>query len=80
MKRETALELLAFYSNAFTQYGAEGTYTQLSNRFAALNPPGSTEKLMRWLGFAQGAACAMAMYTLDSVRDHSREAIAREIS
>lgn len=36
---------------------------------------GSERKAMRWLGYAQGVASALDIYTVDELREHSRNGV-----
>lgn len=81
MRRETALALLRRYTDDFgREFGPELLPDQdiersligLFDRFPA---DGSTDKAMRWLGFAQGAAYSFGLYPLDELKEHSRMAV-----
>lgn len=78
MYQSTAEYLLHYYSLEFLDRPAtreNETLTGLWDRYEAL-PEHSPDKAMRWLGFAQGVAYALNLYTLDEIKEHSRFAVA----
>jgi hypothetical protein len=80
VKRATALKLIRRYTDEFkAEFGHinahDAVLTELADRFPE---DGSKNKAMRWLGFAQGVSYEMGMYSLDELKEHSREAISGE--
>jgi hypothetical protein len=64
MTRSDALTMLAEYEQYLPRIRG------MSSRFPE---DGSDRKAMRWLGFAQGVACALGIYSVEELRTHSRE-------
>jgi len=89
MKKKTAIKLIRKYSEDFERwrglFESEGwdeediqVATSLIERWEQLEPEGSKSKAMRWLGFAQGLAFGIGLYTLEALKQDSIEAIANE--
>lgn len=72
MTRGDALFLVWWYSQQFREAGWSDEYSGLHDRFPR---DGSEAKAMRWLGFAQGAAVQGGLFTLDEVKQHSRQVV-----
>lgn len=79
MKQPTADYLIHWYSLEFASNPPtwdDETLTGLWDRYESLQEP-SLAKTMRWLGFAQGAAYAHGLFSLDEIKSHSRDAVTR---
>lgn len=74
MNKEQALDMLEQYANYF----ATRTLTVNPALRDAVGMPerfpidGSENKAMRWLGYMQGVAVALNLFTLEEVKEHSR--------
>jgi hypothetical protein len=71
MTRETAIEMLGQYCALIRTQTAcsDPTIFNADKRFPA---DGSERKAMRWLGFIQGAAYARGYFTLEQIKEHSK--------
>ena len=76
MTKEQALELIKQYCKILENFREPDTVlTELVKRWPE---DGSEAKAMRWLGFIQGALYAYGYYSLEEVKDHSREKKVKE--
>lgn len=86
MTVEKLTSVLRFYSNWLDEVknvepvknnGDGSNYPHLmwmcESAIEVLIPAGNVEKAMRWLGFVQGALCARGDFTVDQLREQSRE-------
>ena len=70
MTKETAVKLMGEYAQVFREAGEQDTtLTEIDTRWPE---DGSEKKAMRWLGFMQGALYTKGLFTLDDVKEHSR--------
>jgi hypothetical protein len=84
------VKLLAFYKDVLLKQQEIGNRTDLApdlrwERLLSMLPQmeqfrinGQTAKLMRWLGFMQGAFWVLHVFTIDEMRVHNREEQASE--
>ena len=75
MTKEQALSLIFRYQ--YESQGDDGLSVlhTIRTRFPA---DGSQNKAMRWLGFSQGCVYQAGKYTLDDLKEHSREITSSE--
>lgn len=79
VKKETADDLIRWYADVFAERMEDEVFSEIVDRWDAIPPEDRSEsKTMRWLGFAQGAAVALGVFTLDEIKEHSRRAVEEE--
>lgn len=67
---------MGVYAERFRQLGEPEVASDLRVRWDSQKSK-ARDKAMRWLGFAQGWACAKGIFTLDQVREHTTSEINR---
>jgi hypothetical protein len=68
MERQEVLDMIQVY-----QSYAEGEQDVLHGIRGRFPDDGSTDKAMRWLGFCQGVLIERGIFTLDELKQHSKD-------
>ena len=75
MTKDQALKMIEQYADEFALHGCrDSTIVELPLRFPE---DGSVNKAMRWLGFIQGCAFALELFTLAELKEHSKRGSVR---
>lgn len=73
MDRKNALDLIDQYCETMLARGhGDEVVTHLRDRFPE---DGSERKAMRWLGFMQGVLYSQGVYSLEQLKEHSRNLV-----
>jgi len=77
MTKEQALSLIQEYCTVLEDLNEPDTVlTELLKRWPE---DGSENKSMRWLGFIQGALYAYGYFSLEEIKEHSKEKTVKEL-